>query len=117
MRTVTVVYHSETGSWWADSPDVGLETFVAGGGSLDETRRLAGEGLEFYLGDKVALVELFEDRTPVEAPLTTPPVSIDASGLDLPNNTATMPAVVFLTAAPVQPIVARGAVPVACGAA
>lgn len=60
MRSVTVVYHSEDGNWWADSPTPGLETFVAGGGALDETRRLAREGLEFYLGDEPLLTELYE---------------------------------------------------------
>jgi predicted RNase H-like HicB family nuclease len=57
---VTVVYHCEAGEWWADSPDAGLETFVAGGRSLEETRRLAREGLEFHLGEVVSTDELFE---------------------------------------------------------
>lgn len=60
MRQVTVVYHCEAGDWWADSPDAGLETFVAGGRSLGETRRLAREGLEFHLGEVVSINELFE---------------------------------------------------------
>jgi predicted RNase H-like HicB family nuclease len=59
MRTVTVVYHCESGTWWADSPDTGLETFVAGGGTLDETRKLATEGLEFHLSEAVTLDEYF----------------------------------------------------------
>ena len=111
MRFVTVVYHSEMGSWWADSPDSGLETFVAGGGSLDETRRVAGEGLEFHLGDRVTLTEVFEDGTQVEAQLPLLSVSIDAGGLDRKDDTATLPAVVSLGIAPTRPIQARGAAP------
>lgn len=65
MRTVTVVYHCEDGNWWADSPTPGLETFVAGGESITETRRLAEEGLEFYLGEEVRLDELFEPTSVV----------------------------------------------------
>lgn len=59
MRTVTVIYHCEAGKWWGDSPDAGLETFVAGGRTLDETRALAQEGLEFHLGDQVHVEEYF----------------------------------------------------------
>jgi predicted RNase H-like HicB family nuclease len=62
MRQVTVIYHYEDGTWWAESSTPGLETFVAGGGSLDETRRLAREGAEFHLQDKVRLAELFDPR-------------------------------------------------------
>jgi len=61
MRHVTVVYHYEDGCWWGDSPDQGLETFVAGGESLEETRQMAREGAEFHLGEEVALTELFDD--------------------------------------------------------
>lgn len=111
MRTVTVVYHSEMGSWWADSRDPGLETFVAGGDTLDETRRLAGEGLEFHLGDKVALIEMFEDGTPVERPLPDPPVSIDTSGLARADQTATVPVAISLGIAPARPIQVRGTEP------
>jgi predicted RNase H-like HicB family nuclease len=59
MRTVTMIYHCEAGTWWGDSPDPGLETFVAGGRSLDETRLLAQEGLEFHLGEQVHIEEYF----------------------------------------------------------
>jgi predicted RNase H-like HicB family nuclease len=62
MRRVTVIYHYEDGSWWADSPDKGLETFVAGGESLDQTRKLAREGAEFHLGERIALVELYDPQ-------------------------------------------------------
>jgi len=111
MRFVTVVYHSEMGSWWADSPDPGLETFVAGGGSLEETRRVAGEGLEFHLGDRVTMTELFEDGSPVESPLAVLLVSVDANGLDRKCHTATQPAMISLGVAPTRPIEAHGSVP------
>jgi predicted RNase H-like HicB family nuclease len=63
LRQVTVVYHYEDGNWWADSPDPGLSTFVAGGQSLAETRRLAREGAAFHLDvSKVRLVERFEPQ-------------------------------------------------------
>jgi len=71
MRNVTVVYHCEDGNWWADSPDPGLETFVAGGRSFEETRRLAWEGAEFHLGEEVTLLEMMEDGTSVDAPPVT----------------------------------------------
>ncbi len=60
MRRVTVVYHCEAGSWWAESTTPGLETFVAGAETLDETRRLAREGAALYIGDKVRLTEYFD---------------------------------------------------------
>ena len=62
MREVTVVYHYEAGNWWAESTTPGLETFAAGDESLDETRRLAREGAEFYLEDRVRLNELFDPQ-------------------------------------------------------
>jgi len=68
VRKVNVVYHCEDGNWWADSPDDGLETFVAGGRSFEETRRLAWEGLEFHLEEEVSLIEVLEDGAPVDAP-------------------------------------------------
>jgi predicted RNase H-like HicB family nuclease len=60
MRQVTIVYHYEDGNWWADSPDPDLTTFIAGGRSLEETRRLAHEGAEFHLNEDVTVIELFE---------------------------------------------------------
>jgi predicted RNase H-like HicB family nuclease len=112
MRTVTVVYHCEDGAWWADSPDPGLETFVAGADTLDETRRLAGEGLEFFVGDKVALIETLEDGKPVDGPLVVNSVAIDTSGLSRDVRTATMPVVVHVRMSQPQPIEARGEQPV-----
>ncbi|CAL8978671.1 hypothetical protein CELL_02935 [Cellulomonas sp. T2.31MG-18] len=50
MAAVTVHYHEEDGSWWADSPDVA--GFTAVGHTLTEVRQLVQEGIPFYLQDK-----------------------------------------------------------------
>jgi predicted RNase H-like HicB family nuclease len=57
MHTVVLVYHQEPEGWWVDSPDPGLEGFVAGGDSLDEARRLAWDGLRFYLDESDLEIE------------------------------------------------------------
>ena len=63
MRTVVVVYHHEEGQWWAESPEPGLEGFVAGGPTLDEARHQAQEGLEFYLEEQVKVDERFDSSS------------------------------------------------------
>jgi predicted RNase H-like HicB family nuclease len=63
MRTVVVVYHHEEGQWWAESPESGLEGFVAGGPTLDEARHQAQEGLEFYLKARVRIDERFDSSS------------------------------------------------------
>jgi predicted RNase H-like HicB family nuclease len=74
MQTITVVYHQEGSSWWAESADV--SGFATAGESLAEVRDLVREGLPFYLED--APFELREQmaRPQVEASLkvlnTTP---------------------------------------------
>lgn len=108
MHTVTVVYHVENGTWWADSPDPGLKTFVAGSGTLDETRRLAAEGLEFFLTDRVTLIEVFENGTPVDDPLVPHIVVIDVGAWALDNRSVTMPAAIQIRAPQPCPIEARG---------
>jgi hypothetical protein len=80
MRTVTVIYHCEDGNWWSDSADPGLETFVAGGRDFEETRHLTWEGVEFALGERVALNELYEDGKPVDQ---APRPVFDLSGPDV----------------------------------
>ncbi|MFE0577932.1 type II toxin-antitoxin system HicB family antitoxin [Streptomyces sp. NPDC058874] len=50
MRTITVLYHQEDSSWWAESLDV--SGFGAAGESLAEVRHLVQEGLPFYLEDE-----------------------------------------------------------------
>lgn len=95
MRSVTVVYHCEDGNWWADSPEPGLETFVAGGRGLEETRELAAEGLEFHLGEQTALTEVFEDGELMDERGTRPSVVIDSPSFATPRPaTATRPAAV-----------------------
>jgi predicted RNase H-like HicB family nuclease len=54
METVRVIYHHETGCWWAESPDV--EGWSAAGDTYPEVAKLAEEGIRFALGrDDVAL--------------------------------------------------------------
>ena len=58
MATVRVIYHEEPDGWWAESPDV--DGFGAAGESLEEVRRLAADGISFYLeADSVELDERF----------------------------------------------------------
>lgn len=48
MDAVRVIYHHEPPhGWWAESPDV--ERWTAAGGTFEETRRLAEEGVRFAL--------------------------------------------------------------------
>jgi len=47
METVRVIYHHETGGWWAESPDV--EGWSAAGGTYAEVAKLAEEGIPFAL--------------------------------------------------------------------
>ncbi len=105
MRSVTVVYHCEDGSVWADSPDPGLETFVAGGRSFEETRRLAAEGLVFHLGEQVALTEVFEDGVLIDQHNLPQPVAIEGSVFTAPESrTTTRPVAVSFSQAPARPI-------------
>jgi predicted RNase H-like HicB family nuclease len=53
---VTVFYHEEEdGGWSVDSPDA--PGYMAYAPTLDEARRLANEGLAFYLGVPVAIYD------------------------------------------------------------
>ncbi len=63
MRTVTVVYHFEDGSWWAESDEV--PGFVAGADTFEEARARVREGLEFDLGEPVGVDERFDDEAAV----------------------------------------------------
>lgn len=56
MPKVTVVYHPEGGSWWADSSDV--DGLVVAGDSLAEVRELVVDALSFYFEEEA--VDLFE---------------------------------------------------------
>jgi predicted RNase H-like HicB family nuclease len=103
MRTVTVIYHCEDGKWWGDSPDAGLETFVAGGRTLDETRALAQEGLEFHLSEVVRIEEYFapgNTLTRIEVDHDSPLIasgagtSSGASGLKVPPLAPSQPSLI-----------------------
>lgn len=101
MRRVTVVYHYEDGNWWADSPDPELETFVAGGRNLDETRKLAQEGAEFHLGTAVTLTELFDPQHVVTwLDLQPGPVPVVAYGGPAPGGSPRTK----VTITPAQPV-------------
>lgn len=59
MERVVVVYHSDSGAWWADSPSVAGWTAAAD--TLDELRRLVEEGVRFALErDDVIIEHVFE---------------------------------------------------------
>jgi predicted RNase H-like HicB family nuclease len=76
MRNVLVSYHHEDGSWWADSPTV--EGFTAVGDTLEETRLLVREGVDFYLdGEQVRLVEYSDNGAALDVRSA---VSVDRPG-------------------------------------
>lgn len=100
MRLVTVVYHYEDGQWWADSPLAGLETFVAGGRDLQETRQLAREGAEFHLGTPIRLKELFDPRQVMKSFVVEHSARVTVSGGPAPSSAAARTRV---TITPAQP--------------
>jgi hypothetical protein len=105
MRSVTVVYHCEDGTFWADSPDRGLATFVAGGRSFEETRRLAADGLRFHLGEQVCLTEIFEDGVLVDLYGLPGSVAVEDSAFAAPITfTTTRPATLSLRLASPRPL-------------
>jgi predicted RNase H-like HicB family nuclease len=54
-RSYTVQYRREPEGWWAESPE--LPGFSAAGEDFAEVRRLAREGLQFFVGEPVAIAE------------------------------------------------------------
>lgn len=72
-QAVSVRYHYEGSSWWADSPE--LEGFVAVGSSLPEVRDLVREGVPFYAeNDRVEILEALErDAVVVQVNVTRAP--------------------------------------------
>ena len=48
METVRVIYHHESGSWWAESPDI--PRWYAVGDTYPEVVKLVEEGVPFALG-------------------------------------------------------------------
>jgi predicted RNase H-like HicB family nuclease len=69
MRTLTVVFHYEDGSWWAETDEV--PGFVAGASTFQEARTLAREGLEFEFDDEVELDERFDAAARARRATTT----------------------------------------------
>jgi len=67
MRSITVTYHREDGSWWAESPEI--EGFTAAGDSFTEVRELVTSGVPFYLDDDyVDIKEQLEDGAYIIGP-------------------------------------------------
>jgi hypothetical protein len=89
MRKITVIYHCEAGRWWGESPDPGLETFVAGGRDLGETRALANEGLEFHLGEPVLIEEYFAPENTLTLMEVEPGSPLIPSGAAIPSGAIT----------------------------
>ena len=50
MRDITVTYHHEETTWWAESDD--LPGFTAVADSISELQSLTYEGVSFYLDDE-----------------------------------------------------------------
>lgn len=66
MRVATVRYHSEAGTWWAESPEAPGFTAVAD--TLSEFRELSRTGLAFYFEtDDLDLREAMASGAPVGA--------------------------------------------------
>jgi predicted RNase H-like HicB family nuclease len=59
MSILTVVYHQEDGSWWAESSDV--PGFSAVGSTFEEVSQLVRETLEDVVGQPFDLVEEMDD--------------------------------------------------------
>jgi predicted RNase H-like HicB family nuclease len=67
LRRVTINYHHEDGSWWAESNDA--PGWIAAGETFDEVRQLAREGIRFFLDEDVLVTEA-GDSAPI-APSTS----------------------------------------------
>lgn len=73
MRQITVTYHHEGASWWAESDD--LPGFSAASHDLESLRSLTYEGVEFELdGDPFSMVERDEQGAAVNVRSVFAPV-------------------------------------------
>lgn len=87
MQRVTVTYHREAGTWWADSEDVPGYTAVAD--ALGDLRALVFEGIPFALEhDDIEIDEALENGArlmPGGQPVTAyrAPVPVGTSGVGL----------------------------------
>jgi len=60
MRTIRVVYKQYTPkNWGAQSPD--MPEFIGGDSTLEGLRKLVFEGIPFFAGEPVEIIEVFED--------------------------------------------------------
>ncbi len=55
MRAVRVIYRTESGTWWAESPDV--PGYTAVDDTLESLRGLVAEGISEFLEEPVLIVE------------------------------------------------------------
>lgn len=87
MQRVTVTYHREAGTWWADSEEVPGYTAVAD--ALGELRTLVSEGIRFVLeDDDIEIAESLENGArlmSVVQPVIaySDPVAVGTSGVGL----------------------------------
>ena len=75
MEPIRVLYHTEDGTWWADSPDV--PGWIGGADTFDETRRLVEEGIPWALERDDVVLEHYVPAPSVvaaEAAPTEPPM-------------------------------------------
>jgi predicted RNase H-like HicB family nuclease len=68
MRQARVIYHEEAQGWWAESPEV--PGWSAAGGSFDEVRALAEEGLPFFEEEELQLSHMKVGRQEFPMPAT-----------------------------------------------
>lgn len=87
-QVVSVRYHHEGSSWWAESPE--LEGFVAVGSSLPEVRELVHEGVPFYADNEhVEILEAHEkDAVVVQVNVTRAPFGQDWNLSQKPSTSA-----------------------------
>lgn len=57
MKTIKVVYSRYPESWVATSPDI--QGYTALDDSYDELRKLVHEGIPFFVGEPVEIIETF----------------------------------------------------------
>ncbi len=63
MKKVTVLMKEYPESWIARSPDIG---YYAGADTFDELRRMVSDGVPFYLGEPVEIIEVLEEQNQVK---------------------------------------------------
>ena len=56
MKSISIHYHVDRGSWWAESPE--LPGWTAAGDSFDEVRAQALTGAKHFAGEPVDISEV-----------------------------------------------------------